>query len=862
MRLACSGLFSWFEKGSTVITPSRLLTAVAQQTFIKDRLRKGENSWQRPDLLTTGAWLTRCWQETRYSLAGTPALLSAEQEHVLWKRIIHEDRGELFNPDAIAAMATRAARTLVEWEMPANGPQWGERGDAAQFRGWLTKFRAICRANRWLTRAEIWQQLPEWLDARKSAPDHNVFLTVGQPLPVLERVLAKLNEDASEYSLDSTSVSMALGRCYGDFGEQLDFAARYARSRMELTRGASIGIFIPNLREHAKTVERVFRRVFYPGACQSLLDSRMRSPLSRDMAFHLNGVASLAGTPIVAGALLLLRLAMPRIPTADATAILRSRWIGGAEQERNQRAQADLALRNRRELDVTLNDLETVSARCPKLLKILREVRRSVPVSGRSDTYGGWSEFIGDLLQTLGWPGDVQLSLDEQDAIESWKTAMSQLSSLSLVAEAISFDTAVDELSRLLESSQEQAGLWAPVQILEAREATGIRFDAGIVIGMDEESWPPKEYRSPFLPPKLWRERGPDTRSEQERLTRSLLAIAPEVFVTWSGRLSPVVAKFVAQEESQNEIWKGKSTWQTFKPTVLEVSDDSQGPAFLADTTARGGTSIIKAQSLCPFRAFAEYRLQSKAPEEGCLGLDSRERGGHLHELLEFVWQRLKTHDQLLAASPLYLNNLVEEGARQAVESHGGSPFSQIVAAVEVERLKEVVLDWLEVEKKRQQRFTVETVEQERYFDLAGLRLRLRLDRIDRLANGQLLLIDYKSGVQTALKLEGQRPEEPQLLVYAASLDDDVAGLFFAQVKPRDLRLKGISQQRHVAGQGNLVKKDWDTFLLQGKANVHQLASQFKAGYAAVDPRPYACDFCSQKPLCRIHEQPPAEDDE
>ncbi len=185
-----------------------------------------------------------------------------------------------------------------------------------------------------------------------------------------------------------------------------------------------------------------------------------------------------------------------------------------------------------------------------------------------------------------------------------------------------------------------------------------------------------------------------------------------------------------------------------------------------------------------------------------------------------------------------------------------------MLTSVEVERLKTVILDWLAVERERQQNFAVETVEQEKYFDLAGLRLRLRLDRIDRLSGGQLLLIDYKSGEQTARKLEGDRPEEPQLFVYASSLKEDVAGLFFGQLKAREARLKGISRTRQVAGNGNQVRKDWDTFLLEGKSKVYRLAEQFRNGYAAVDPIKGACDYCAQKPFCRIHEARKEEESE
>ena len=127
---------------------------------------------------------------------------------------------------------------------------------------------------------------------------------------------------------------------------------------------------------------------------------------------------------------------------------------------------------------------------------------------------------------------------------------------------------------------------------------------------------------------------------------------------------------------------------------------------------------------------------------------------------------------------------------------------------------------------------------------------------------GELLLIDYKSGELTVRKLDGERPEEPQLFVYAASLEEDVAGLFFGQLKAREARLKGISKTRQIAGAGNQVSKDWDAFLVEGKRKVYQLAEQFRNGYAAVNPLKGACDYCAQKPFCRIYEARTAEEAE
>ncbi len=869
MRLACSGLFSSFEKSPeknvTVVLPSRFLASVGYRHFVAHQLRAGHDSWRRPRFLSLSAWLTGCWHEARYHRDDVPALLSPSQEHFLWKRIVQRESHHLFDANATARLASRAARTLAEWELPAESPHWQDGSDALQFQRWLKLFRHACRQEGWISRAELWPLLPAWFAqksiARKTcAAGEIAFLNSRPAFPALQRVCSALDRRASVASFrDSPPEHPTPAKSFDNFDRELDFAARWARHAFEHDASKTVGIFVPDLPAHRQAVARVFRQVFYPGACRALLDPGSMNQ-DEPLAFNLNAPAPLASQPIVAGALLLLELARPRILVSDAGAILRSTWIVGAPDERAARALADLEIRKRRDLDVSLDDLVAASVRCPRLARIWPRVRQLLQNANPLDTFAGWSRFIGTLLHALGWPGDHELSTAEQEAVEAWKNALSQLGALSLVAESVTFESAIEELRRLLQAGFEQGSLASPIQILDASQASGLQFDSALLAGLSEETWPPPSFGSPLLPLKLQREHHvpgstpPGLRAERQHLTASLFAVAPDLVATWSSRPSPLLAGFVPSKSTHPAFWTGNTPWQSFKPALLEQRDDSLAPPFAAKANTRGGTSVIKSQSLCPFRAFAEFRLNAASPEEGCLGLDGRERGGNLHKALEFVWQKLRTRDRLRAMAPLALHNLVESAAREAVSAKPSSPFGKIVTSVEIERLKAVILDWLSVERERQQNFSVETVEEEKYFDLAGLRLRLRLDRIDRLSNGDLLLIDYKSGDQTAKKLEGERPAEPQLFVYAAALEENVAGLFFGQLKPREPKLKGISKSRHVAGQGNQVKKDWEAFLLAGENSVYRLAEQFAAGYAPVDPLPHACDYCAQKPLCRINE--------
>jgi RecB family exonuclease len=180
----------------------------------------------------------------------------------------------------------------------------------------------------------------------------------------------------------------------------------------------------------------------------------------------------------------------------------------------------------------------------------------------------------------------------------------------------------------------------------------------------------------------------------------------------------------------------------------------------------------------------------------------------------------------------------------------------------ERERLQEVILEWLDVERARQQDFTVETIEHEQKFEVPGLSLNLRVDRIDRLSNGNLVLIDYKSGKQSRPKLSGVRPPEPQLLVYAASVDSAVDGVFFGQLKPRDIKAVGYSRTKQFKGQTAEVKKDWDTYIETSCSNVEKLALEFVSGTADVHPTGGPCEFCGMKPFCRVNEKGAAQEEE
>lgn len=869
MRLASPGLFSWFEKNVTVITPSRLQAAVAYRQFAANELRQGRKTWLRPSIYSLHAWLFRSWQEARYRSSQIPLLLSPAQEHLLWKHIIEQDKPDLFDSDATARLASSAARLIAEWEIPERAEEWPDRGDARQFKRWCNLFRQRCKQENWIIAPDLWRLLPEWFEQELCSDDPLAFLFAAPFSPALSTLQRSLGRRASFHAFEEPDEPrIRPGKGFDSVEAEFAFAARWARTEYEAHPGRSIAIVIPGASSRYGEIDRVFRDTFYPGSCRALTDPRLARDTAAPAAYHLLSPASLVQQPLVSGALLLLEIARDRIPASLAGSILRSPWIKGAAAERNERAAADTRLRRLRALDVSFADLAAACAGCPQLTKNFSYARRSLQKKSAQQPFSAWAEFIATLLGALGWPGDGTLDAAEQHVLEYWKDALSNLGSLSLICENVPFEIALDELRHLLDTPFEREGaLLAPVQILEPSQAAGLRFDCALVTGLGEDTWPPRHAGNPLVPLSLQRRHNvPGSsqallRRERERQLARLFACAPDVFATWSGRPSSAARAFLSEKTNPAEfVWQNKTTWESYKPAILDELEDSHGPIYIAAETARGGTGIIKSQSLCPFRAFAEYRLSSQSPEEGCLGYDARDRGGHLHSVLEFVWQKLGNSKNLKTVPPAGLEALVEEGAREAIRNVHPSSFGKIVHEVELARLKEVTLEWLQLEKDRLVPFTVEMVEEDRTIDLAGLKLRLRLDRMDRLPDGGLILIDYKSGEQKRSKLVCPRPDEPQLLVYAAGIGDKVEGILFAQLKQRDVRPHGWTKARHFRAKTvDALGNGWEKRMAETRAEVERLAEQFQSGYAAVDPKVHACNYCAQVAFCRIHEHKAAE---
>ena len=213
------------------------------------------------------------------------------------------------------------------------------------------------------------------------------------------------------------------------------------------------------------------------------------------------------------------------------------------------------------------------------------------------------------------------------------------------------------------------------------------------------------------------------------------------------------------------------------------------------------------------------------------------------------MWKELAGSERLRDLGEEALGVLIDSSSQAAIEKYFAKQESSAAAEafrdLERARLDRLIAKWLEIEKARRP-FVVARNEDEREVEVSGLRLKLRVDRIDRYDDGTHAIVDYKTTKKrlTPELWAGERPEEPQLPLYAVTTELDVGEVAFAQI--------ATASQEWIHKDGGAL----EAALPEWRGVIQKLAADFMDGHAEVDPRekPSPCDLCALHALCRIHE--------
>ena len=876
------------QAGVTVITPNRRLAQELAREFDADRLAAGLQAWEAADILPFGTFIERLWESAVYSeLGDTPLLLSAAQEQALWEEIVAASPwgAQLLSPARASAQCRDAWRLAHAWRIEGALDKFPGNDDARAFAEWAHAYAK--RTARDIDSA----RLPDAVTKLLTAPP------VAKPRMLVAYAYDILPSQTADFFRAANAAGIEMALCgprrkqastvratYPAARDELEAAAQWARARLETAHhrdssnpGATfprIAVVVPDLERRRQEVQRVFSRVMDPGW-------NLPGAVLRPLPFNISIGVPLASYPLAHAALGIIALAAGEVEFALASRLIRSPFIAGAESELARRARLDADLRETLPARVTLARLVGAIDGCP----VLRERCVALFNYGRANLTGmqsphAWARHFSALLEAAGFPGERALDSAEFQTRVKWYEVLGEFALLERVVPRLTCAQALARLRHLAADTlfQPESGA-APVQVLGILESAGLEFDHLWVSGLTDDAWPLPARPNPFIPVALQKKAG-----IPEAAADTALALDRRITDDWLHAADEVVISHPLREKDRellpsaliNAVLTGEvdvSKYPRYRDAVhgarlLESVPDGVAPEFPA-REVRGGTRVLADQAACPFRAYARHRLGAEGLATPVDGLDARDRGNLLHALMAHLWGTVRTKSRLDSMPADELAAAIDGAAASAVAKVGAERAGVLdgrLAELERARLARLASEWLEVERARDE-FEVVAIEDKRKLEIAGLAFSGRIDRMDWLPNakgGGHVLIDYKSGRATPSDWLNERPDDPQLPLYAIAAKEDVAGVVFAQMKTGGMRYMGFTRPDVILPKVKSTPA-WGGLFDTWRRELDLLGHEFADGVARVDPKRglKTCRHCDLHPLCRVHERiATLEDDE
>jgi ATP-dependent helicase/nuclease subunit B len=872
--------------GATVVTSNRRLSAAVRRTFDRRAHQRGQRAWAASDVLPWSAWLEHIFRDACLRGQVNSVLMSHWQARALWHRVIAEapEAQGLLQVDTTASAALEAWQLAHAWRLLPALQTMQLTDEAQAFRHWARAYEAVCAREQLTDQARLPDAVCDLLLAGQAVvPRSLVAFGFDTLSPQHEAVLEALRSRDVQVEVlgQSGNESPAVVVSHPAALEEIRAAAQWARSCVATDLQARVGVVVPELSRVRTTIARIFDEVLQP-------DTSLHPGHTQSRPWNISLGMPLSDWPLAHGALLLLELACGSLSIHRAGLLLRSPFVGGAESERNARALLDARLRRLGDPHITLDALiyhagtEGHPYSCGVLaerLTALRARQRELPAAAQRVSF--WGPALQSLLSAAGWPGERELNSEEYQTSNKWKELTVALAQLDLVCAPVKLVAAVGVLERLAAEELFQPETQdSPIQILGLLESAQLEFDQLLVLGLTDERWPRPARPNPLLPLELQRMRGlPGATAEWE------LAFARRTQAGWRRAAPCTVFSYHCTDGDRtlgpSPLLSGLSEatptqlaveqlpdWRATAhgAAVLERIADWQGHPLPEGAMFRGGARLLQHQAACPFRAYAIHRLGATSLDHPQEGLNARDRGILLHTALAALWSELCTQQRLMATKREELTAAIVrcvDGALARLRPRRASSFKSRFLELERERLVALLEEWLEIERDRGD-FEVMGCEEEAVVNVAGLGLKLRLDRVDRLSQGGEMLIDYKTGSSSIAMWMGERPDEPQLPLYHLARPMSPEGVAFAQVRRGECGLLGLSAHSGAVDGVLELKRsryaeqfpDWSALLARWRATLERLAAEFRAGAAPVDPkrRSVTCRSCDLSTLCRVSE--------
>lgn len=799
------------------------------------------------------------------------------------------------NPTQIAKDALNAHQMLIQWQIDLTDlHQFNDHQESQLLLGLLKKLNATCQK---LSIFPYYQKLEFVLEALLNLNDkpikekifekNYIFVGFHDYFPLLQTFINLLkknklhikkfqfnpsdtvNEIINNKTIDilSTNHPKANTKVY-QFNQSDDELAQITKEIFHYYQknpGKKIGLIVPDLHTMRAKLENHFNSTFFSHLNQ------LSHIENEDKPYVISGGQSLLDLPIIADIMAILKLNF-RSSIEDFIRMIDSPFNHQNETQLENR----LALKANLKKHFFKNDPLSLSINHPLIDPLLEDFKKPLTAILKNTNN---NLNINPLLtlfyriQLFNWPGETSLSSTNYQAVKHFNQLLYELRKPLSLLKIKSYENLVQLLEKLLKQTpfQAESNPKAPISVLGLLESSMHYFDQLYVIRMNDQIWPTKPKPNHFLPLSFQKKHQmPHASSEREllfcqRLSDDFFYQSENLVISFAKyddespeieqSLSPIFIKenlnflLFDQTDRNHQIIDLKRLENTLDP--LDENKHIHASSYL-----------FKSFVTCPFQAQMAFRFNLEAYPNYLRAFDAKTKGNLIHQILEIIWQKIKTQEKLNQLDDKKLESLIKPIIANVISKNQKLlPFRlNHLKENEITRVIKLISNYLLIEKQREIPFSVLSHEKKITLSFQGLKTKLRIDRIDQLQNGDLWVIDYKTS--TLVKPQGWFDEslsEPQLPIYA--LAAEAQGLFFSQINIKNSQIIGLDQNLQLIQYKNDTDKIakardkpiFDDFA-QLKKHWHQIlnnnAIAFSLGKLTISPKTNACQFCDFDKLC------------
>jgi RecB family exonuclease len=874
---------------SRVVVPHQRL---AHQVWHRQRLEalsRGRAAWEPAPLATLHGWFSDLFQ----SLWGEEALASPLTRLALWRRALQSGPDLPGTaPDLEWAQALDEAHILLERHLlpvlestPDNPPlvAWRRRTTGIYAR--------LLQEGGWLSPGIMPAYLLEALNSgRLSLPRKVLLVGFQTPAPVEDLFFKALAARTEVLHLqvrgDLAAVRQAV--VLPDRHQETEWVAA---KLMELALSENLplhrlAVTSPDMETYAPLLKPVLRELWGPPQAEA------------GWSYNFSQGPYLADTPVFQAATLPLKFSLAGERREDLVPLLLSPYYGWSQAHGEQLPLWDRLFRERK-VQQGWRNLRAAVAQARELASSANEVLPRLEQA--------WERF--QVLEAPGreWVGRLQTAwqdlsfpagLDAEEEAQ-WHRLLQLLNELEvwLASETLSGAQFLEWLTLgargllLPGLGVQEAG----VQIMGLLEMRGLDFSRVLCLGLNAGTFPAPPRPLPLLSPGEKRQVLGGTYQSQHEFGReifaTLLAASGQIILT-----RPQVAD--QEEQVATPLYSGEWRDEEIAPLGRPHPAWVRAPAVRAALAPPGDVggpgeaepvslplpevvSITRMQTAleCPCRFLLEILLGIRELPEIEAGLDPRERGDRLHQVLakfaqEFQeilaargqWEQHRAREMLAAAALEVLKDLLPDLHWQAEWERwlGEGESAPLLAA------------WLRQEKARfEEGWRWQGIEVDfQGLEVAGLPFTLkgRIDRIDSHLNGEdLVLWDYKSGETPKARKIFDDQEEFQLPGYLLAVKK---GRVPRLKEPKRLRAGFIglksTKEEHLKHEDFPSRaEEWDRVLAQWQERLAALGRRLTAGDFGPDPAPAprgkkkgACEYCPYALICGFEPEEVSQEEE